>query len=277
MEVQAGQIALKASQASLDALGNRVSSAETSITQNANAIKLKASQSSVDSLSGRVDSAEASLETMTDSISAKVSQTYGNSSSTFGWSLKSTGFYVYSNASTVMKITSSGLEVNGKITASSGSFTGRLTFGGNSSYYIDANYNDSSYYINLPGFKVDDANGAVFSGKLSAASGSFSGTIDAESGTIGDWGIGTGDLYSIDMPSIHSRTSYGDSFLSRYKIHITPKGLFMSQTVAGLSYKPEAYVTWGAIFYSLYKLAISNRGTVNTDYGMDEDFFMPQM
>ena len=182
IEVQAGQIALKASQSSVNALTNRVSSAETSITANANAIKLKASQSSVDSLEGRMDDAESEISQNALDISAKVSQTYGSSSSSFGWSLKSTGFYVYSNASTVMKITSSGLEVNGKITASSGSFTGRLTFGNNSSYYIDANYNDSSYYIYLPGFKVDDASGAVFSGKLSAATGTFSGELSA--GTV---------------------------------------------------------------------------------------------
>ena len=182
LEVQAGQIALKASQASLDALGNRVSSAETSITANANAIKLKASQSSVNSLEGRMDDAESEISQNASDISAKVSQTYGSSSSSFGWSLKSTGFYVYSNASTVMKITSSGLEVNGKITASSGSFTGRLYFGGNTSYYIDANYNDGSYYINLPNFKVDDASGAVFSGKLNAASGTFQGELSA--GTV---------------------------------------------------------------------------------------------
>ena len=129
LEVQAGQIALKASQASLDALGNRVSSAETSITQNANAIKLKASQSSVDSLSGRVDDAEASLDTLADSISAKVSKTYGSSSSSFGWSLTSSGFYLYSNATTVMKVTSSGLEINGKITAGS-TITGASIVGG---------------------------------------------------------------------------------------------------------------------------------------------------
>ena len=58
--------------------------------------------------------------------------------------------------------------------------SGRLTFGGNSSYYIDPNRNDSAYYINLPGLRVDDASGAVFSGKLSAPT-----------GTIGGWTIGT--------------------------------------------------------------------------------------
>ena len=129
IEVQAGQIDLKASQASLNALGNRVSSAETSITANANAIKLKASQSSVDSLEGRMDDAESEISQNASAISAKVSQTYGSSSSSFGWSLKSTGFYIYSNGSTVMKVTSRGLEISGAITAGS-TITGAAINGG---------------------------------------------------------------------------------------------------------------------------------------------------
>ena len=233
IEVQAGQIALKASQSSVNALTNRVSSAETSITANANAIKLKASQSSVDSLEGRMDDAESEISQNASDISAKVSQTYGSSSSSFGWSLKSSGFYVYSNASTVMKITSSGLEVNGKITASSGSFTGRLTFGNNSSYYIDANYNDSSYYINLPGLKVDDASGAVFSGKLSAASGTFSGELSAATGSFsGTLSAATGRLG--DGVIIGSR---GTCTLSGYETS-------GSSTVGmKLSYGESAYLT----------------------------------
>lgn len=97
-----------------------------------------ASQSSVDSL-------EATLETVADSVSAKVSQTYGSSSSSFGWSLKSTGFYVYSNASTVMKITSSGLEVNGKITATGGS-AGGWTISTDEIYKGSAGINAGSSY-----------------------------------------------------------------------------------------------------------------------------------
>ena len=129
---QAGQIELKASLSSVNELTKRVSSAETSITANANAIKLKASQSSVDNLEGRMDDAESEISQNASDISAKVSQTYGGSSSSFGWSLKSSGFYVYSNASTVMKITSSGLEVNGKIVAETG------YIGGENGWVIDS-------------------------------------------------------------------------------------------------------------------------------------------
>lgn len=131
-------------------------------------------------------------------VSSKVDDTYGSSTSSFGWKLKSTGFYVYSNASTVLTITSSGLSVVGAIDATSGSIgnltiDGYLYFGGNTAYYISANYDDGNYYINLPGLKIDKASSAVFSGKLSAPS-----------GTIGGFTISTSAIYA-------SKTSYNSS------------------------------------------------------------------
>ena len=68
------QIALKASQSDVDALGERVSQAEIDI-DGANAqIALKASQSDVDALGNRVSSAESSIKVNADSIELKVSK-----------------------------------------------------------------------------------------------------------------------------------------------------------------------------------------------------------
>ena len=159
---------------------------------------------SLNSLTSRVSTAEGNISTLTqraDSIEAevdgKVDEAYGSSSSSFGWSLKTTGFYVYSNKATVVKITSSGLEVTGDITAKSGSLenmtiAGYLYFGGNKSYYLSANNNNSNYYIYLPGFNVNNTT-ATFSGKLSAPS-----------GTIGGFTITTSAIYK-------TKTSYNDS------------------------------------------------------------------
>lgn len=159
---------------------------------------------SLNSLTSRVSTAEGNISKLTqraDSIEAevdgKVDEAYGSSSSSFGWSLKTTGFYVYSNKSTVVKITSSGLEVTGDITAKSGSLenmtiAGYLYFDGNKSYYISANNNNSNYYIYLPGFNVNNTT-ATFSGKLSAPS-----------GTIGGFTITTSAIYK-------TKTSYNDS------------------------------------------------------------------
>ena len=179
-------------------LTTRISSAEGSITT---------LTTSVNGLSTRVSNAEgdiSSLEQTTASLAATVStkaDENGGSESSFGWSLTSSGFYLYSNGYTVMSVTDSGLSVMGDITATSGTLsnltvTGRLYFGGDDTYFIDPNYNDGSYYIYLPGFRVDDASGAVFSGRLSAPS-----------GTIGGFTISTSAIYK--SKSSYSNTTAG--------------------------------------------------------------------
>ena len=161
----------------------------------------------VSGLKTRVSNAEGDISTLeqtTDSLSATVAtkaDSSGGSSSSFGWSLTSSGFYLYSNSSTVMSVTRSGLTVDGEINATSGTVseltvTGRLYFGGNDEYYIDPNYDDGSYYIYLPGFRVDDASGAVFSGRLSAPS-----------GTIGGFTISTTKIYK--TKTTYSSTTAG--------------------------------------------------------------------
>ena len=179
-------------------LTTRISSAEGSITT---------LTASVNGLKTRVTNAEgdiSSLEQTTASLAATVStkaDENGGSESSFGWSLTSSGFYLYSNGYTVMSVTDSGLSVMGDITATSGTLsnltvTGRLYFGGDDTYFIDPNYNDGSYYIYLPGFRVDDASGAVFSGRLSAPS-----------GTIGGFTISTSAIYK--SKSSYSNTTAG--------------------------------------------------------------------
>ena len=163
----------------------------------------------VSGLKTRVSNAEGDISTLeqtTNSLTATVAtkaDSSGGSSSSFGWSLTSSGFHLYSNSSTVMSVTSSGLTVDGEINATSGTIseltvTGRLYFGGNDEYYIDPNYDDGSYYIYLPGFRVDDASGAVFSGRLSAPS-----------GTIGGFTISTTKIYK-------TKTSYSSTTAGVY-------------------------------------------------------------
>jgi len=130
----------------------------------------------------------------------KTKTAYSNSTAgvyigTDGIGLGAGTFYVTSAGA----LTAKSATITGAITATSGTvknltIDGKLTFGNNASYYINANYNDTSYYIYLPGFRVDEASGAVFSGKLSAASGSFSGTITATGGKIGNLNISDGGL-----------------------------------------------------------------------------------
>ena len=160
-------------------------------------------------LATRISDAEGNISTLqqtTDSISATVANkadASGGSQSSFGWSLTSSGFYLYSNGNTVLEATDSGISVYGHIEAESGklgdlSITGQLTFQGNPEYYIDANRDDSSYYVYLPGLRIDEANGAVFSGNLSAPS-----------GTIGGFTIASSKLYK-------TKTSYSSSTAGVY-------------------------------------------------------------
>lgn len=193
---------------------------------------------SLNSLTSRVSTAEGNISTLTQransieaEVEGKVDKVYGSSSSSFGWSLKTTGFYVYSNKSTVVSITSSGLKVTGDITAKSGSLenmtiAGYLYFGGNKSYYISANNNNSNYYIYLPGFNVNNTT-ATFSGRLSAPS-----------GTIGGFTITASAIYK-------TKTSYSDSnsgvYLGTSGIGLGPGKFYV--TSAGKLYASDAEIS----------------------------------
>lgn len=125
-------------------------------------------------------------------INAKVSQTGENANHTFGWSLTSDGFYIDDGTPALdgtdkFSFTSSGLTVNGIIKATSGYIGGStgFTIGSQSIYNGMTSFNDTTHttgiYIGTDGislgggkFKVDAA------GNITAASGSFSGTIYAK-------------------------------------------------------------------------------------------------
>lgn len=133
----------------VSSIGKRVDGAEddisslntnfTTLTQKADAIELKANSNEKDISSLTVTSNKlalkvasnasdiSDLEQTADSISASVSKkadSEAGSSASFGYKLKSTGFELYSNNNTVMKVNSSGLEVNGKITSKEGEIGG---------------------------------------------------------------------------------------------------------------------------------------------------------
>lgn len=171
-------------QTSVSELEQTASGIALKVTKNEeNISSLTLSQSGLES---RVKTAEGNISTLTQTTSSLTATVSGKADksggfiSSFGWSLTSTGFYLYSNGKTVMSVSNTGLNIEGNITAVNGTLsemtvTGRLYFGNNDEYYIDPNYGDEAYYIYLPGFRVDDASGAVFSGRLSAPSGTIGG------------------------------------------------------------------------------------------------------
>lgn len=169
----------------------------TSLTADVTGLKTRVSNAE-----GSISTLQQTATTLSASVASKLSATGGDSSS-FGWSLTSSGFYLYSNDNTVMEVNESSMYFYGDVYATGGELsyltvTGRLYFGGNDQYYIDPNYDDGSYYIYLPGFRVDDASGAVFSGRLSAPS-----------GTIGGFTISTSKIYK-------TKTSYSSTTAGVY-------------------------------------------------------------
>lgn len=132
-----------------------------------------------------------------DKIEARVAKTGGNNSS-FGWTLTDSGHTWYSGSRQVMKVSASGLEVTGKITATSGyigSASQGFTIGSRSIYNGMTALTDTTHngiYIGVDGialgkgkFKVDA------SGNVSATGMTLSGTL-----TIGGRQITADSLYT---------------------------------------------------------------------------------
>lgn len=135
--------------------GNRLTTAESKITQNSNSITAEVNRASTaeGNLSSRITqtansitsevtratNAEGTLSSRisqnTTSINAKVSQTGGNNQS-FGWSLTSGAFDLYSGNTRVFRCNSNGISINGSgtfsgtVTASSGAIGGWSISGG---------------------------------------------------------------------------------------------------------------------------------------------------
>lgn len=148
-------------------------------------------------------SIRATLEVQADQITAKVNKNDG-SSSTFGWALETASWRIFSGSSTVLKADKNGLEVKGVIRATSGEIGGfKIT--SNSLTYNNQTWggtNSTGIYIGPNGiqlgkyFKVDN------NGNLTAASGTFTGSVNAGNiryggnyGTLNGGGISGGSIY----------------------------------------------------------------------------------
>jgi len=203
------------------------------------------------------DSLSSKITQNANEITAKVSSTGGTASS-FAWSLTTSGFTLTSNSSQVMKVTSSGLEVVGKITATSGSIgnltiTDTLYFGGNNSYYINPNYNDGSYYIYLPGLRIDDAAGAVFSGNVTASGGKIGNLSISDGGLV--YGTVTNNVATgvkITTDSIWSKNGYFNSGAVGCWWYGSSGMSASYNNVAGYNGQDTAYLQPETLGYRLY-------------------------
>lgn len=122
----------------------------------------------------------ATFEVQSQQISAKVSKT-GGSASSFGWELTDTSWTIKSNSSTVLQATKSGVEITGKITATSGKIGG---------FDIQSNYlsyngqtwggtNTTGAYIGVSGIQLGKNFKVDMQGNLTASRGTFTGNVYA--------------------------------------------------------------------------------------------------
>lgn len=128
------------------------------------------------------------FEVQSQQISAKVNKT-GGSASSFGWVLNDSSWTIQGNNRDILKATSSGLEVYGKVTATSGKIGGFDILSNYLSYNNQTwgGTNTQGIYIGSSGiqlgrnFKVDNQ------GNLHAATGTFDGQILAGNIAYGDY------------------------------------------------------------------------------------------
>lgn len=147
---------------------------------------------------------KAQFQIQSAQIEAKVSKT-GGSASSFGWVLDDSSWTIKANDTDILKATKSGLEVYGKITATSGKIGG-FTINSNSLSYNNQTWggtNTAGIYIGPSGiqlgknFKVDS------NGNLTAASGTFTGNVQAKKIQYG------GDNGTLDGSALSSHSVYG--------------------------------------------------------------------
>lgn len=211
-------------------------------------------------------------------INAKVSQTGGNTS--FSWSLTSTAFELKSSNSTVFKCNSSGIEINGKVTAKEG-FIGNGSNGfaiGNTSISNGTNSMTSSsegIYIGTDGINLGGNFKVTKKGELTAVSGYIGSATDG-------FNIASKGLYAGRKSSFSADSSAG-VYIGSDGISVGAYGFKASES--GISIGGSSGATsielWGGIVFKNSlggSISVGNSerikfGTTSTDFDGQEVVF----
>ena len=143
-------------------------------------------------------------------IAAKVSKA-GGSASSFGWELTDTSWTLKANSATVLRATKSGVEITGKITATSGKIGG---------FDIQSNYlsyngqtwggtNSTGIYIGQSGIQLGTSFKVSSDGKITATGGDFTGTIRCDALYVKN---ASGGYDAITTSTLQSNLSGGAGF-----------------------------------------------------------------
>lgn len=199
------------------------------------------------SASRRFSAIESELLFYNDRIEAKVSQTGGNNSS-FGWSLLSDHFSLFSGSSEVFRVDRNGAKVTGTITATAGAI-GPFTINANNSKAIQ--YNGATYggnrtglYLGSSGLQLGAANGAYFQcsmkGDVVAHNMKLTGTLNVGGSNITAASLRTGAAHG---------NSYGTATSSSsppsYPTYFTAKYLYATENLGAKYVDVEQRLTCG--------------------------------
>ena len=188
----------------------------------------------------QIDGVRASLVIANDQIAAKVSQTGGNNA-TFGWVLDSTSHTWYAGNNQVMKVSASGLEVRGKVTATSGQI-GNFNISANAIWNNISSFGgtqSSGVYLGTNGIQLGQNFKVDTSGNVTAT------RLTVDTLYIGGTAVSAATLNS-RANSAYSSTSYGGYCYSG----------------AGYGYNYKSATTQGSGSYPGYFRA----SYLNTDY-----------
>ena len=265
---------------------NRATDAEGTLSSRiaANATEITAEVSRATDAEGALSSRITANAT---EIAAKVSTT-GGAASSFAWSLTTSGFVLTSNNTEVMKVTSSGLNITGRITSTSGTIGGWIissteiykgSVGINASNEHTKNslvttgtspvrfYAGNGDRINGKFVVLDDgslyASAAKIEGTITANSGSFSNCTIDETCTIK--GTLTADTICNNDKSMQAEGSInfvgsGNTSLAQYNMRIVDKSSSMMRASCSVS---DSSGLMSAALTCTYKYSLS--GT--TAYG----------
>lgn len=203
----------------------------------------------------------AQLQIQAGLIEAKVSKTGGNASS-FGWILDDSSWTIKSNGTDVLKATKSGLEIYGKVTATSGKIGGFEIMSNYLSYNNQGwgGTNTTGIYIGSSGiqlgknFKVDSA------GNLTASSGTFTGSVYAgniqyggNAGYFSGGGISSGSISGNRLAANTVTTAYTSSGINTSLGRADfANGVFNGWNTAGYvkaTYGYFSYISMGGNLY----------------------------
>lgn len=162
----------------------------------------------------RFSAVESEFAIQSSEISAKVSKTSPTGQSAFSWSLQENQWEIKSNGTTVFKVTSSGAEVSGKITATSGKIGG-FDIGSNAISYngLTWNGNKTGVYLGTSGIQLGAANGAFFQassgGTVKAHNMTLTGTLTIGGQTISAAALRSGAQSAYNNGGTWTSTSNG--------------------------------------------------------------------